>query len=242
MGLRDQSALIDMASVLVLLAAPVLAHKRGRLDGRIGRAALILGGLTVIMPRYLGGGDFADYRLVPVALAAGCLAIDVPFSRRLLVLAALPFVLRCAITTAAWERQSRLTGQIVEALPHIPRGAVVAGAYAEDRLSWVQPVTGHVFAYATVRRDALTNSDFALAGVHLLRHRRADPGFADPSQRILLPAGQAPDLAGFAPARQAQYLWYAGDVPPRSWPAGAVLVYRNRQTLLLRLAKSTVSR
>jgi len=93
-----------------------------------------------------------------------------------------------------------------------------------------------------VRRDALTNSDFAIAGVHMLRHRDGDDSFTDPSQRLLLPVGTAPDLAGFGPAQRAQYLWYAGDVPPRTWPAGAVPVFRNSQTVLLHLANSRSSR
>lgn len=242
MGMRDQVQGLDMLTVAALAAAPLIALRARRADGRVGRAALILALLTFVMPRFLGGGDFADYRLVPVALAFGCLAIDLPASRTLMLIALIPFLIRLGVTTAAWERHSRETATVLEAVDHIPRGAIVAGAYAEDAQEWAQPVNGHVFAYATVRRDALTNSDFAITGVHLLRHRDGDDSFTDPSQRLLLPTGTAPDLAGFGPARKAQYLWYAGPRLPRTWPAGAVPVFINSQTVLLRLANSRSSR
>jgi hypothetical protein len=242
MGLRDQSALVDIATVALIVVAALVALGRGRIDGRLGRAALLFALLTFALPRFLGGGDFADYRLVPVALACGALAIDVAVKPLLLALAALPFLLRLSLTAQAWQRDDAAAQGMLAALDQVPRGAVVAGAYGEAPFAWSQPPFGHVFAYATVRRDALTNADFALEGVHLISHRQADPAFADPSQRVLVEEGAAPDLSRFAPAARADYLWYVGEVPPRALPAGAQVVLRNRQTVLLRLAKPGASR
>jgi hypothetical protein len=242
MGLRDLSAMLDLATVALLIALPLIVWGRGRVDGRIGRAALIFAALTFILPRFLGGGDFADYRLVPVALACGVLAIDWQLPRLWLALAALPFLLRLGVTSMAWHEDSQATAEMLEALDHVPQGAVVAGAYGEAPFAWRQPPFGHVFAYATIRKDGLTNSDFAISGVHMLRHKDPDRRLVDPSQRILLPDGGTPDLSAFYPASKAQYLWYVGPAPIKGIPAGAVEVYRNRQTILLRLANPQSSR
>ena len=66
--------------------------------------------------------------------------------------------------------------------------------------------------------------------------RGAPAGFTDPSQRIIVTTGGQPDLAHFAPARDADYLWYIGDAEPQSLPAGARLVARVPGSLLLKLA------
>ena len=65
-------------------------------------------------------------------------------------------------------------------------------------------------------RDALVNAHFAIPGVHMLRLREGGPGFVDPSQRIIHWKGQKIDLSAFAPAKQADYLWYFGRLPPAS--------------------------
>lgn len=242
MGLRDQRMGLDLLTVALLAIAPLYAWAKGHADGRIGRAALLLALLSFLLPRHLGGGDFADYRLVPVALACGCLSIDWRTPRLWLALAALPFLLRLALTTQTWIADSRRTEELLGALDLVPRGAMVAGATAEESFAWRQPPFSHVFAWATIRRDALTNAHFAIPGVHMLQLARPDPGFADPSQRILIKAGEAPDLAAFAPAARAQFLWYAGEVPPSRLPAGAQVIWRAPHGLLARLANGAATR
>jgi len=236
-ALRDRSAPLDIATVMVLAAAPLLALRRGWIDPRMGIPALLLAALVFIVPRNLGGGDFADYRLVPVALAAGALAIDGPRVGRIVLLCAVPFLVRLGVTTQAWVGESARTASALAALDHLPAGATVAGAWAYHPADWAQSPQGHLFAYATVRRDALTNAHFAIPGVHMLQLARPDPDFVDPSQRIVLDPGQRADLAAFAPAAHAQYLWYFGDEPPARMPPGAVVIWRDGPSFLARLAK-----
>lgn len=240
-GLRDQNQLLDRMSVLLLGGLPLFAWARGRVDGRIGRAAILFALLSLALPRELGGGDFADYRLVAVALACGCLAIDIEMPRHWLALALLPFLIRLAVTSQAWIADAREAEATLGALDHIPRGSVVAGAYPYY-LTWRQPPHAHIFAYATVRRDALTNSDFADPGVHTLQHRDGDSAFIDPSARIGVAHGERPDLASFAAAKRAQFLWYAGEQPPAQLPPGAEIVFTSPHSLLLRLAKAPADR
>ena len=241
-GLRDSVMPLDLASEALLGAVPVWALRSGRADPRIGIAALIFAALVFLVPRNLGGGDYADYRLVPVALAAGALSADFRPSPRWLLVAALPFLLRIGVTSAQWIEQSAETGDALKALDHVPRGSVVAAAWGFEPGRWSASPQGHVFAYATVRRDALTNVHFAIPGVHMLRLKDADPAFIDPSQRIVLMPGERPDLAGFGPAARAQFLWYLGDAEPLRLPAGAQVIWRGRHATLARLAKASEDR
>lgn len=241
-ALRDQSAPLDIATALLLATVPLWALGRGWIDRRIGLAALFLAALVFIVPRNLGGGDYADLRLVPVALAAGALALDLPLNGRWLALAVMPFLLRLGFTTESWLRESAATQGALGALDHVPQGAVVAGAWGFYPSSWRASPQGHLFAYATVRRDALTNADFAIPGVHMLQLAVPDAGFVDPSQRVVLEPGQRADLAAFGPARRADYLWYYGAAPPARLPPGAVVIWQDGPSLLARLAKGAKDR
>jgi hypothetical protein len=203
---------------------------------RLGWAALALAGLSLILPRHMAGGDYADYRLVAVALMVGALAIDWAPPRWMLGLAALLFLARLAATTLAWQAESRQLDAMLTVLDQLPRGARVAGAVGVNQADWALDPFEHAPSYATVKRDALVNSHFAGDGFHLLRLRDAGADFTDPSQRLLLAPGEAPDLSAFAPARQADYLWYVGTAQPGALPPGASIVARAPGTVLLRLA------
>ena len=93
-----------------------------------------------------------------------------------------------------------------------------------------------------MRRAALVNSHFAVPKVHMLQLRDGGAGFIDPSQRIFYRRGQPVDLARFAPARRAEFLWYVGDQPPVRLPAGARVIFRSESAFLARLANSPAQR
>ena len=242
MGLYDQTPGLDFMAVVVLAVMPLYAAAKGKLDGRLWRAALIFAALSLVMPRHLGGGDFADFRLVPLALMTGALAITWEARLPMLALAAMSFVLRLGVTTLAWQANSHETGEILGALDHLPQGARIAGAVTGHRSEWKQPAFTHIFAYATVRKDALTNANFAIPGVHMLQLRPEDRDFADPSQQIWIEGSESPNLSAFPPAAKADYLWYVGKAPPAALPAGAEVIYRTPHSLLARLAKPPTSR
>jgi hypothetical protein len=242
MALADRDARLDIGVTVLLIVLPLVALGRGRIDWRMGRAAILLAVLSILLPRHLGGGDFADYRLVPLALMAWALAIDWRGPGWALVLAAVPFALRIAVTTAGWIAGSRETGDMLEVVALLPVGARVAVAELEPVGSWGQAPFSHAQSYATVRRDALVNSHFAIPGVHMLRLKTEPANFTDPSQRLRLPPGEAPDLAAFASAARADWLWYYGAVPPARLPAGAQVVAVKGHSLLARLAKGDQDR
>lgn len=236
-AMRDQLKLFDMVSVVLILVIAVLALRGRRIDYRVGIAAALLALLSLALPRHLGGGDFLDNRLVGVALLAALLAIDVPGPRWLLWMAPALFLVRLGVTTDAWRDDSRDEEAMMAIVGRIPEGARVAGAVAVDLGDWAANPHQHTFSYATTRRDALVNSHFALPDVHMLRLKQGGPGFADPSHRLLLKPGKAPDLSAFPPARHADWLWYIGELEPVRLPPGAKVVYRTHDSFLARLAK-----
>jgi hypothetical protein len=236
-ALADTNAALDLLSVLVMAGAVLLAARARAIDGRVGWAALIVAVLSIAMPRHFGGGDLADQRLVPIALMLGCLAIDARVPRWLVWLAPALFLIRLGATSADWREQSGVLEVALPALEKVPRGARIAAAVPHDPFRWGNAPHAHAGSYATVYRDALVNTHFALPGVHMLQVRGKGAEFADPSQQVAARPGEPVDLSAFAPANQADYLWYVGPNPVSALPAGATVLHRAPGTLLARLAK-----
>jgi hypothetical protein len=234
--LREQSLGLDVVTLGLLLLILLAALMTRRIDGRLGWAALLLAILTMAMPRHFGGGDYADYRLLAVTLTIGCLAIAWRAPRWLFWIAPVLFLGRLALTTETWHRQSGELEAALGALDYLPEGARVAGAVLVEPQAWSLNPFEHAPSYATVRRDALVNSHFAVPGVHMLRLKQGGPDFVDPSQRVIHWRGQKIDLAAFAPARKADYLWYFGRLRPDTMPKGAKVIYATDTSFLARLA------
>ena len=241
-GMRDQVFWLDIGTLvlifLVLLAAVIMR----KIDGRLGWAALILLVLTFAMPRHFGGGDYADYRLIAVALMVGCMAIDWSAPRWLFWLAPVLFLVRLDLTCAAWEVNSRELTRMLKALDHLPQGARVAGAVVVEARRWALNPFEHVPSYATIRRDALVNTHFAIPGVHMLKLREGDENFVDPSHRVTHWPKRPIYLHNFKPAKQADYLWYIGQQGPTTLPPGTKVLFATRHSFLARLAKPAAAR
>ncbi|MDR2857148.1 MAG: hypothetical protein LBV50_04800 [Novosphingobium sp.] len=241
-AMRDQSFLLDVGSLLLILAVLLAAALTRKIDGRLGWAALILLVLTIAMPRHFGGGDLADYRLIAVALMVGCMAIDWQAPRWLFWLAPVLFLVRLDLTCAAWEVHGRELREILKAIDYMPEGARIAGAVVVEPQAWPLNPLEHVPSYATIRRDALVNSHFAIPGVHMLSLREGGPGFVDPSHRVIHWRGRAIDLRHFRPARHADYLWYIGREAPAAMPPGARVIFATRHSFLAKLANPAAAR
>lgn len=236
-ALRNYDKAYDITTLCIVLAVVVLALIVRRFDGRLGWAALILTILTIIVPRQIFGGDYADYRLSTAALMVALMAVD--FRGKVptwaLAMTALLFVSRTGITTWAWYRDAQVARQLVAALDHVPEGSRVATAVAIPRYQWFFGPFEHFGSYAVVRRGAMENSNFALPDVHMLSMRETRYRFADPTQRILYSPNQRIDLRKFKPARHADYLWFIGNSRPVALPDGANIVYSTPNSFLARL-------
>ncbi len=236
-AMRDTLQGLDVATPILAGLAFLAAAVLRKLDGRLAWAALAFAALSWAIPRHVVGGDFADYRLIAVALAVGALAIDWRAPRLVLYLVPALFLARLAVTTESWQRQSAEMERELAALELLPRGAKVASAVLVHKQAWPFNPFEHIGGYAVVRRDALTNMNFALPRVHMLSLRTMGDDFTDPSQRLLQRRTEPVDLAEFAPARGMDYLWYRGEQPPDRVPAGSQVLFRSDHSLLLRLAK-----
>lgn len=236
-AMRDTLYPLDywgLFAVGVVLGAAVVFR---RIDGRLGWAALILLLMTLAVPRHISGGDYADYRLIISGLLVACLAVNWPGAPRwVLVAPALFYVVRLAVTAQDWHDDSARMARYLQVLDHVPQGARVASAVLVTRGQWQLNHFEHIGAYAVLRRHALVNANFAVPHVHMLQLRENGAGFVDPSQRLLLSATQKIDLAHYAPAAHADWLWYVGDRQPDTMPASAVVVWRGQDSLLARLA------
>jgi hypothetical protein len=236
-AMRDQVFWLDVVTPGLVALGFLAALMWRRVDGRLAWAALLLALATLAVPRRIAGGDYADYRLIAAALLVACLAIAWRPPRIVLWLAPALFLVRLGVTTEAWHRDSRQMEQMLTTLDHVPHGARIAGAVALELTGWPNNPFDHLPGYAVVRRDALTNVNFAIPTIHMLQVREGGHAFADPTQRVLYRSGQPVDLSDFAPARMADYLWYIGKPEPAALPAGAVVIHRAPGSLLARLAK-----
>jgi len=238
----DTSYPVDVLGEIAVVGGLLFAIVSRRIDGRLGWAALIMLVLSIVLPRHISGGDYADYRMVTAGLMTACLAIDwLPVRRfaRVIVLGGAPalYLLRLAVTTMTWAADSAETERQLVALDHIPRGARVASAVLKPVGVWGLNRLEHIGAYAVLRRDALVNANFAVAHVHMLTLKV--PFYVDPSHRVMQPLAKPVDLSHFRPATDpkvhAQYLWYVGVKAPVALPAGAVVIWRQPGGLVARL-------
>lgn len=234
-AMRSYDQVFDIASLCVVLAVIAFAVLSKRFDGRAGWAALILLVLTILVPRQIFGGDYADYRLSTTALMIACLAVDWQVPRWGLLLAGMLFTSRIATTTVVWYEDAQTARKMIAALDEVPVGARVATAVAIPRSQWLFGPFEHFGSYAVVRRSAMENSNFALPDVHMLSMRETKYRFNDPTQRILYSDNQHIDLRKFKPARHADYLWYIGEAQPVALPDGARIVYSTSNSILARL-------
>ncbi len=235
-SMRSFDYTFDIASLWIVLGVLGGALALRKIDGRFGWAALILFVLTLIVPRQIFGGDYADYRLSTMALMVACLSIDWNLPRWAVRGATALFVVRTLITTVVWYQDAQTARELIAALDKVPEGARVATAVAIPRSQWRFGPFEHFGSYAVVRRSAMENSNFALPDVHMLSMRDLSYRFADPSQRIIYSPQQHIDLRTFPPARHADYLWYIGTIKPVALPDGARVLYSSSNSFLARLA------
>lgn len=236
-AMRDTSYALDWYSLIAVIMVLAMVALARRFDGRLGWAAALLLVLSLALPRHISGGDYADYRMISSGLMIACLAIDVAVPTLALMAAPALYLLRLAMTTLTWQADSAETEANLAALDHVPMGARVASAVYVAREAWPLNRLEHIGAYAVIRRNALTNANFAVEHIHML-HLKV-PYYIDPSHRLLLGREQPLDLAAFRPgtdpAAGSQYLWYVGTRRPDTMPAGATIIWRHGEGFLARL-------
>ncbi|MEG3160078.1 hypothetical protein U1763_06155 [Sphingomonas sp. LB2R24] len=195
--LRDQNAVFDIASA-VLLYALVVFGLRGlgfRLEPRLACAATAVFAAFLVMPGMIMGSALADMRVLPCALALAILSLS-PTSMaqrnlNLLAIAALAFLgLRLAVQTIGWARTATLQREQLAALDHIPRGSrVFVLVTLPCESAWSSHRMDHLGLMAIVRRDAFANGVWDMPSSQLTVHRPDATGFVYAGSQTLFPAG-----------------------------------------------------
>ncbi|MFW2831174.1 hypothetical protein [Sphingomonas sp. ID0503] len=252
--LRDSSAGIDLASVLLLFGALYIARRDQRLgfDSMVSWPAWLALAVFLVLPWRLLGGAYVDMRMAPAIVALALIAIRPPAEWRMArVIGALAlgfFLFRIALGTASFAAHDGEWRRELAGVDAIPRGSAVLVLTAEKCNAWADDRIEHLGGMAIVRRDAFVNGQWALAGQQLLtiRHNAAEPFAGDMSQVIYVGTcakrmqekEHRPDfdqaIAQF-PRSAFDYVWTVG------FPAGAAhapdlsLVWKNAGSALYRV-------
>lgn len=166
----------DVAVVAITYSTILIAARaRAGFDLRAAIPAGLLFAFTFALPHYLAGGDFADMRLAPVAIILALLSIKATGPAWLRGAFLCLFLVRMADTTWHWHKTSQMLASDLRAIEYIPRGATVHTLDFEGSDLIEQSPYALVPAYATFRKDAFVNAQFATPGVHMLGLRKWAP-------------------------------------------------------------------
>ncbi|AFN56659.1 hypothetical protein FBY51_0434 [Zymomonas mobilis] len=227
-ALRDRWQNFDIASIGV--ACFILLLGRLRLAPPMGLACFILLIAYICLPRILLSAAFADMRLAPYIFALALVGLKAPknqnFARIAAIAACLFFTIRTAATTVSfWLYDQGYQKQLKAVDSMAPGSRVLAMVSTPCLMTWVSNHMSHLPAIATVRKDAFTNSEWAIAGQQLLtiHFPEAKRFIHDPSQslyprqcRFRGSADLDKTLESF-PRQAFDYFWLM-DIPPSLWP------------------------
>jgi hypothetical protein len=257
-ALRDQNRPLDIASVAIVIAVPLIGFAVGARYRRTGAAAILaLLALFIAMPSELNGSSYNDMRFVP-PLAILALTLQdwslVARRRAMSVLAAgfALFAVRMAVTTEGFAAYARSYAAEGHALSHIAPGSRVLMLVTHEcgaRWHWRTDRLEHFPVMATVERDAWTNGMWDVPAIHLLQisYRPSPLFYQDPSNYVwpatCIDASSAADrrtiaqAAPLLPLDRVDYLWMVQAKLPHGpwdkrivpvWSAGGSTLYRTR--------------
>jgi len=254
-ALRDRWVWFDqgMLALTVMVLVEAARHPKLEYSRNLAASALVLLLVFILLPRIVFGSAYADMRLVPYLFAVALIAIRFrpgpsPQHLKMVALAAIAFfLLRTGGNTVSFLLYDRTYDRELAALDHVPRGARLVSFVGEGcGHRWGMTRLHHLPALAIVRREAFSNSQWAMAGAQLLtvRYREGAPFIQDPSQIVTtrkcrreqwLPVNEA--LARF-PRGAFDYLWMIRPPPyDPALTAGLRPVWRSGSSVLLRVER-----
>jgi hypothetical protein len=234
MMLRDQNALLDVASVVACAVVWGLGQAWGARTRRgAAGATMAVIVLFVATPSMISGSDQIDTRLAPLIpmLAFALQDWSLVAARRRRTILALGFAvlaLRFGVTTASFAGyQQRYTRELA-ALDHVPRGARILTLVQIDcgYSGWRSQRLEHLANLATPLKRAWVNAHWSISGLQLLdvAYRPSPAFYRDPSQ-LLWPTHCFPPGSSYAtrgrhtlvetlphlPLGKVDYLWVIND-------------------------------
>jgi hypothetical protein len=175
--LRDQWMPLDIASIcaVVLLVSLAFLSRRLSFHPILGIPALALFALAVFFPYKLFGIDTGYTRLWPIVIATALLAVRIDpetpkVASWIAVIALTLLLIRIGVGTAGFAAYDRDSARHLAALDQITPGSrVVVLVGAPCGGPWRSSRLQHLGSMAIVRRDAFTNTQWSLAGAHLVK-------------------------------------------------------------------------
>lgn len=243
--LRDQSMLLDLASLaLLVLAGVFLRVRRNRVETGLGLAAVMLLILFLVMPPNVLNSYFADLRLLtPLAIfaltAMGVNRLNHRQKSFLAAAAVILFSVRLGVITAGWMDRSRHLTEDLKALEHVERGARIA-VLSPTRMfeSWNNTGLSHVASLAIVRRDAFVNTEWDIPGSQLMHpvYNAGQDFNSDKSAKLQMKKGKEgrtiENMIANLPRSRFDYVWlFKTDVPQGQRP-GFEEKFRNGESVL----------
>lgn len=226
--LRDRWKWFDILSLAVIIRIGVMPFFNDKLEvsRRLGAAAFLLGLAFLAMPRLLFGSAYADMRIVPFAVAILLLAIRVKpgvdrrWAQGLAVAATAFVVVRLVGSTVSMAVEANRQAHQLQAIDYIQPGSRVATLVWDGCGRWALNRSNHLGSMATVRKNALANDQWRLAGSNMLviRDRAGGPFRFDPSQ--IVRDGSCPEEGWALPTALSalprgafDYLWLINSPP-----------------------------
>ena len=241
-AMRDTWRWLDYSSLIGIGAVLLGSLGLGRMDGRLGWAAIAMLALSLVLPRHIFGGDYVDARMIYTGLMVGCLSLSWRAPRLVVLLAAALFLGRLTLTTQTWQTESQRTERLLARIDAMPQGAKIA-SLVETRIGrWPINPQEHIAGYAVVRKDALVNVNFALPLIHMLTINEGGKYFRDPYHRLLWRKGRKTDMTHYDPARNADWFWYVGSEQLDALPKKAKVIDQTDEDLLAQMPRPKVAK
>ena len=246
--LRERWIWIDVPCAAVLYAAcllPLVARRFFRFDPVLAAPAALSWAAVLLVPLEVFASVYANVRLIPYALALTLLSIQPkgPLPRWTWWLSS-GFVAFCyAVALTALLLASEKIERQLGALDHIGSGTKVLSFEMEPcGRPWQPQRSRNIHLFASIRRDALTNSHFMVPGQHLLTITYPPAQYLMPSgENIVKPRDCWPRMPydqamKIAPVRAFDYVWLL-DVPDERLPdrPDLRLLWKTRDSALYRV-------
>ena len=246
--LRVQYAVLDLGSLLVVVSVvslPIFLRSVFCWNPVLAFPATFIWIAVIILPHTLFGSSFASSRLICVALAISVLAVRPKYeTQRILAYSLISFFMfRVLITLSAFVEADNANQRDLEALKWVRQGSRIAGFVIMDcERKWAPPLNQHLTSFATTRRDAFVNDQFALEaaqGLTIKSGKNLQPiynavVFAPHCDRWVTPS--LDEALGRVQWETVDYLWLI-DAPPSLRPrqTGLKLVWQNESSVLYRV-------
>jgi hypothetical protein len=260
LALRDQNRLLDIGSMALVIAVPLIGLARGARYRRTDLAVVLaLAALFLLMPAELNGSAYNDMRLVPPLAIAALALLDWSSADRRWATAVLAagfalFAVRMAVTTWSFAAYARSYAAEMRALPYITRGSRVLTLVTRQckaARTWRMDRLDHLPVLATVEREAWTNALWDVPSIHLLHiaYRPSPAFYHDPSHYVWPDVCVDPSnawerqtiaqAAPLLPLDKVDYLWLIQAKLPAGpwntklvpvWSEGGSTLYRTRLT------------